>query len=132
MININEYLLSKSKTKTGIVHATNDNIYKLVKDTLDNEGHDADLNFIDVSKVTNMSNLFNCASFGLGEEYSDMNPDVTQWNVSNVENAFMMFYKCENFDRNLSNWDMSKCKNKLSMFYGCYKMKQEHKPKFKK
>ena len=69
-----------------------------------------DLNFIDTSKITNMSNLFmNC-------EYDI---DVSNWDVSNVTNMSAMFYYCKNLDCDLSNWDVSNVTNTSGMFYFC-------------
>ena len=95
-----------------------------------------DLNFIDTSKITDMSLLFiNCMH----------NFDVSNWDVSNVTNMEFMFYKCsmftgkglenldvskvedmrymfyncKNFNCDLSNWDMSNVKNAGYMFYCC-------------
>ena len=66
-----------------------------------------DLNFIDTSKITNMSNLFmNC-------EYDI---DVSNWDVSNVTTTFCMFVGCKKFNSDLSNWDVSNVKNMNNMF----------------
>ena len=69
-----------------------------------------DLNFIDTSKITNMSYLFmNC-------EYDI---DVSNWDVSNVTTAFCMFVGCKKFNSDLSNWDVSNVKSMNNMFYCC-------------
>ena len=73
-----------------------------------------DLNFIDTSKITNMSNLFaNC-------EYDI---DVSNWDVSNVTNMYNMFYCCKNFDCDLSNWNVSNVTDMYSMFIACENFK---------
>ena len=71
-----------------------------------------DLNFIDTSKITDMSNLFvNC-------EYDI---DVSNWDVSNVTNTAGMFYFCKNFDCDLSRWDVSNVTTMKYMFACCEK-----------
>ena len=69
-----------------------------------------DLNFIDTSKITDMSWLF---------EYISCNFDISNWDMSNVKNVDNMFYCCWNFNCDLSNWDMSKALRINEMFYGC-------------
>ena len=124
MITIQEYLLSKTK-KGNIIHATNDTIKKIVKDELDILGHYADLNHIDVSEVTNMDSLFSCSVEDLGTRYKDLNPDISQWNVSKVQNTSCMFYKCKNFCCDISRWDVSNVKDMSGMFYNCEKFDQD-------
>ena len=70
------------------VVATNDNVWKLVHDAIEQNGNDCDLNFIDVSKVTDMSYLFyKCTTL------SSL-PDISNWNISNVNNMNYIFYNC--------------------------------------
>ena len=57
-----------------------------------------DLNFIDTSKITDMSWLF---------ENVKHNFDISSWDVSNVTNMTGMFYCCYDFNCDLSNWDVS-------------------------
>jgi len=61
----------------------------------------------DVSKVTNMSNMFSNSTF---------NQDISTWDVSNVKDMSNMFFKSE-FNQDLSNWDVSNVKNMRRMFY---------------
>ena len=130
MISIQEYMLSKSKPKLNMIKATDENIYQIVKDELDRFGHDANLNHIDVSEVTNMNSLFNCVlnpyvSNRLGPDYDDLNPDISMWDVSNVTNMDSMFKFCFDFNCDISKWDVSKVQNMYYMFYGCKKFNQD-------
>ena len=101
MVNALDKVQPKNKTqlKSLIEYAFNHNIY--------------DLNFIDTSKITDMSNLFmNC-------EYDI---DVSNWNVSNVINMGCTFYNCNMFTgKGLENWDVSNVTNMSDMFYYCKK-----------
>ena len=69
-----------------------------------------DLNFIDTSKITDMSLLFDNVNH---------NCDLSGWDVSNVTNMEFMFYYCNNFDCDLSNWDVSNVTNMRHTFYKC-------------
>ena len=52
------------------------------------------------------------------------NSDLSNWDVSNVENMSGIFEECENFNCNLSKWDVSSVKNMVEMFDGCKSLKQ--------
>ncbi len=53
----------------------------------------------DTSQVTDMSQMF------LGA--SNMNADLSNWDVSNVSNFGNMFYNAASFDQNLSSWNFN-------------------------
>ncbi len=117
-----EYLSTKAKLS---IHATDKTIHQIVKDELDRLGHDADLNHIDTSEVTDMKNLFSCDQFDLGQKYKDLNPDISQWNVSKVTNMGWMFCSSFKFNCDISKWDMSSVKNMRCMFYDCKNFNQD-------
>ena len=51
------------------------------------------------------------------------NCDISQWDVSNVEDVNYMFYECKKFDCDLSGWDVSNVKFIYGMFKNCEKFK---------
>ena len=70
------------------------------------------LEMFNVSKVKNMSQLF------LQYEFTE-DDDISQWDVSNVENMSYLFH-ASNFDGDIPQWDVSKVKNMSGMFSKCH------------
>ena len=87
---------TKEQLKSLIEYGFNHNIY--------------DLNFINTSKITDMSWLFGNVKH---------NFDVSKWDVSNVTNMSAMFYYCKFFDCDLSNWNVSNVTDMNHMFFSC-------------
>lgn len=87
----------------------------LIKQELQRQGPDADLNFIDTSKITDMSNLF--------WSLNVRKIKIEWWNVSNVTNMSGMFSFCYDFNCDLSHWDVRNVKNLDFMFHGCSKLR---------
>ena len=81
-----------------------------------------DLNIIDVSKITDMSDLFKNLNFKK-LKYLKSQLDVSKWNVSNVKDMKYMFRNCSKFDSDLSNWDISNVTNMKYMFQNCENFK---------
>ena len=78
------------------------------------------LNDIDTSKITDMSNLF----YHVFQHRAIKNIDVSLWDTSNVTTMSYMFFGCSIFNCDISNWDVSKVNNMTYMFYGCYLFNQ--------
>lgn len=98
-----------STTKSVKVQpTTRDELRSLIEKELKHQGSDADLNFIDVSHVTDMYELFYQLHIG--------NIKIDQWDVSNVTDMYGMFYNCKYFTCDLSEWDVLKVKNMRIMF----------------
>ena len=93
----------------------------IIKQRIEQEGNEMDLNDIETSKITDMSELFS----GL-----DFNGDISQWDVSNVVDMSYMFYGCKKFNQDISKWNTQKVKASHYMFYRC-PIEEKYKPKFK-
>jgi surface protein len=72
---------------------------------------DGNTTYWDVSKVTNMSNMF--------ERAQSFNQPINSWDVGNVTNMFQMFLYCRNFNSSLNNWNVSNVENMQYMFAYC-------------
>ena len=62
---------------------TKGELKEIIKDRISKEGPNCDLNDIDTSLITDMSDLF---------DKSEFNGDISKWNVSKVENMERMFF----------------------------------------
>ena len=78
---------------------TKNELREIIKAELRLQGTDSDLNFIDTSKITDMSDLF--------QGLEIRNIKIDQWDVSNVTNMSGMFYCAWHFTSDLSKWDVS-------------------------
>jgi surface protein len=70
----------------------------------------------DVSRVTNMSGLFN--------QFTFFNEDISRWDVSNVTNMKNMFEGAQRFNQPLNDWNVSNVQNMEEMFLGAKKFNQ--------
>jgi surface protein len=80
---------------------------KIIGLCMSSYGNGCSLNWIDVSKLEDMSSLFN---------HSEFNGDISRWDVSHVTNMKNMF--CQSwFNGNISSWDVSHVTDMRGMFY---------------
>ena len=103
---IQEKLIIKKYTNYKYFPKSKEELQDIIKQRIKEEGNEVDLNNIDVSKITDMSNLF---------ENTNFNGDISAWDVSNVTDMKGMFWGCMNFNSDISNWDVSNVKNMILM-----------------
>ena len=96
---------------------TKDELKEIINDRISKEGHNCDLNDIDVSQIKDMSYLF---------AWSKFNGDISKWNVSNVNNMNDMF-TYSRFNGDISKWKINKDCDIRHMFDNC-PIKDEYKP----
>lgn len=103
------------------------------------------LNWIDISNVTMLDQLFNVGTFNRQYIFWDVSDwdtshvtsmtgtfngckdicDLSKWDTSHVTSMVNMFYECSTFNCNISNWNVSKVTRFDSMFYGCSSFNQD-------
>ena len=113
---IQEKLIIKKSNSYKYFPKTKKELKDIILKRIEAEGNEVDLNDIDVSKITDMTSLF---------EETDFNGDISKWDVSNVTNMRSMFYLCESFNQDIFSWDVSKVTNMSAMFYGCKSFNQD-------
>jgi len=92
-------------------------ILDFVSEVKPNEGDVVDLNWIDTSKITDMSGIFQDAKL-IKYDY-----DLTYWDVSKVTNFSEMFWSCEYFTgKTIEKWNVSKGQDFTHMFYQCHSL----------
>ena len=115
---IQEKLVIKKNKNTGYKYfpQTKKELQDIIKKRIEQEGSEVDLNDIDVSNITDMSDLF---------LRKDFNGNISSWDVSNVKNMDEMFVNCFKFNKDISSWDVSNVKNMAEMFLGCEKFNSD-------
>lgn len=80
-----------------VVAKHREHLKQLINRTINKQGPDCDLNFIDVSKVMDMSRLFARSGF---------DGDISNWDVSKVRKMGSMFIR-SNFEGDIDRWNVS-------------------------
>ena len=146
---INHKVQKKPMTKeqTKYFPQTKSELRSLIENRIKEEGNEVNLNDIDVSAITDMSELFaynrdfngDISSWDVSNVISmnsmfdrceSFNQDLSNWDVSNVTNMDFMFYRCKSFNQDISRWDVSKVLSKVGIFEDC-PIQEKYKPKFK-
>lgn len=108
---IERLVLSKDKNTSEytLFPKTKEELETIINSEINKNGVNCSLNHIDVSKITDMGDLFIDSKF---------NGDISKWDVSNVTNMGGMFYNSK-FNGDISAWDVSSVTNMSCMFYHC-------------
>jgi len=103
--------LDKVEDQCNFHPQTEDELIEILDKLLKERGEDADLNDIDVSKITDMSYLF--------KDKEIRNIDISKWDVSNVKYMTEMFGGCKDFNCDISKWNTSNVEYMNYTFYDC-------------
>ena len=124
-----EQVLNPTKRPEKVVAKDLKHLRALIYERIKDQGFKANLNDIDTSNITDMSQLF-ASTYGsdggynrrwlLGDstdaiDFSRFDGDISQWDVSNVKKMRAMF-KGSKFNGDISNWDVSKVQDMAQMF----------------
>lgn len=110
---ISEALVKKHMQENIVIPNDRDDLLNIIVDSL-LKGK-KNLNFIDVSEITDMTNLF----FEINRKIQVREIDISKWDVHNVKSMYGMFFNCWRFKSDLKNWDVSNVENMKQMFYDC-------------
>ena len=131
----------KVKDFSELVHIIADIKQQLYKDKVDA----FNLNWLDISNVTMLDQLFNVGTFNRQYIFWDVSDwdtshvtsmvgtfngckdicDLSKWDTSKVTSMVNMFYGCSTFNGNISNWNVSKVTRFDSMFFDCSSFNQD-------
>lgn len=89
---------------------------QIIKETVEREGNNADLNFIDTSLITDMSLLF--------KNMSGFNGKIDKWDTSKVTDMTLMFDYAKSFNQPIGDWDTSRVKSMDRMFFNAESFNQ--------
>lgn len=125
-INISNTMLNES-----IIATSREHLSALIREEIKQNGFLCSLNHINVSNITDMTELFIHSGFNGDISqwdvsnvtimdkmfcYSKFNGNISNWNVSKVKNMHWLF-SCSSFNNNISTWEVSSVTNMKGMFY---------------
>ena len=90
---------------------TKEELKEIIKKTIKEKDNKCDLNFIDTSKITDMSFLFSPGGGG----FNKFDGDISKWDVSNVVYMTDMF-ALSKFNGDISKWNVKGDCNVSNMF----------------
>ena len=82
MKRLREYITISESRQDNLKPANKEELIDIINQRIEEYGPKCDLNDIDVSRVKDMSNLF---------ENSEFDGDISKWDVSNVKSMYNMF-----------------------------------------
>ena len=87
------------------------------------EQNPIDFNDIDVSNIDSFCDVKRLLGLFHGIKFKYI--DISEWNVSNVNLMFNMFYGCDKLKSvgDISDWDVSNVKSMCQMFHRCKELK---------
>ena len=91
---------------TAVIRVTNEQLKEIIRH-LKKINSKISLNWIDVSRITDMSFMFYESKF---------NGDISKWDVSKVKNMYGMFWSAKSFNQPIGDWDVSKVINMSYIF----------------
>jgi surface protein len=111
-------VLSKNKKNAEytLFPKSKEELVSMIREEIEKKGKKCSLNHIDVSKITDMEDLF--ASYNGGYKLNEFDGDISGWDVSNVTNMKGMFHGSNFRDVNgsINEWDVSNVTNMEDMF----------------
>ena len=129
MKTINNYITEKLKINKSKLSSdpqytlfpqNRDELLEMIKAEIKQNGYECSLNHIDVSEITDMSQLFSTSGLKL------FDGDISEWDVSNVTDMSWMF-SYSKFNNDISKWKINPNCDTEAMFFTCIN-KDEYKP----
>lgn len=140
----------KERKRPTITVYSKEELMQAIRETIDSDGFGCDLNHIDVSELSDLSDVFyyfrdfdgdisgwdpwkciNMRNMFYGSSYTGQNGDISNWDVQNLVYAGRMFYSSK-YDGDISKWDLKSLdvKNSQQFLAACPLAKQrKHWPK---